>query len=393
MATLNIGGGDDEFYRYKMPDIQVKIEGRGNGIKTVIPNMADIGTALKCDPGYPTKFFATELGALSKWDEERNVGIVNGEHNKSTLSRLLALFIEKYVLCPKCKLPETHMKIKKGMIYYKCMACGFYDLGENQHKLTTYILKHPPPSSSKKGKGTKEAKSGKKGKGKGKGKGRKRDEDEDAEAKISKSDSAKISEDDQGSDGKGSDDKGSDGGEDEGEIHFEITEEMRQMKVDENVEIEDPVEVMRTTIESGSDVEDTLTKVQQMASEKGFDQTQCFQYAFKAVISDSLSKQMKANLPLLSKLVEQGRPGQFQFLACLEERCEAYPANLNGVAATLMLLYDKDVIEEEHIIEWHTKGVSQLIALADDQVAISTRKAADKFVQWLESAEEESDDE
>jgi len=36
----------DEFYRYKMPRLIAKVEGRGNGIKTVVVNMRDIAAAL-----------------------------------------------------------------------------------------------------------------------------------------------------------------------------------------------------------------------------------------------------------------------------------------------------------------------------------------------------------
>lgn len=47
MAVVNIRRDvDDKFYRYRMPLLQIKIEGKGNGIKTVIPNMADIARAL-----------------------------------------------------------------------------------------------------------------------------------------------------------------------------------------------------------------------------------------------------------------------------------------------------------------------------------------------------------
>jgi hypothetical protein len=45
----------DPAYRYKMPRVMTKIEGRGNGIKTVVTNMSQIALALRRDPSLPTK--------------------------------------------------------------------------------------------------------------------------------------------------------------------------------------------------------------------------------------------------------------------------------------------------------------------------------------------------
>lgn len=51
MTIVNIRRDvDDKFYRYRMPLLETKIEGKGNGIKTVIPNMSDIARALSRPP-------------------------------------------------------------------------------------------------------------------------------------------------------------------------------------------------------------------------------------------------------------------------------------------------------------------------------------------------------
>ncbi len=56
----------DRTNRYKMPRVIGKVEGRGNGIKTVIFNVMDLSLALKRDPGEVCKFFGTELGAQAR---------------------------------------------------------------------------------------------------------------------------------------------------------------------------------------------------------------------------------------------------------------------------------------------------------------------------------------
>lgn len=131
-----------------MPLLTTKIEGKGNGIKTVIPNMSDVARALSRPPTYTTKFFGCELGAQTTFDEKNDRYIVNGAHNADRLRELLDVFIDKFVLCKSCKNPETELVIiKQGRtedIIRDCKACGERTGVDMRHKLTTFIVKNPP---------------------------------------------------------------------------------------------------------------------------------------------------------------------------------------------------------------------------------------------------------
>lgn len=143
-----------------MPLLTTKIEGKGNGIKTVIPNMSDIARALSRPPTYPTKYFGCELGAQTTFDEKNERYIVNGAHSAERLRELLDGFIDKFVLCGSCKNPETEILLlsagkgggKGEDIVRDCKACGERTGVDMRHKLTTFIVKNPPVKARKGGK-------------------------------------------------------------------------------------------------------------------------------------------------------------------------------------------------------------------------------------------------
>jgi translation initiation factor 5 len=158
--VINIAGTtavDDPEYRYKMPAVFGKIEGSGNGIKTVIPNISDVGNSLHRSPGEVNKFFGTELGALTRYDAETDKAVVNGAHTDGTLQDLMHRYIEKFVLCPNCRLPETEYKIKSDCIFHRCKACGVKEMVDMSHKLCNFILAEDKKAKKEKGKkGSKE---------------------------------------------------------------------------------------------------------------------------------------------------------------------------------------------------------------------------------------------
>merc|ERR1711988_2081016 len=72
------------------------------------------------------------------------MGIVNGHHDTPIFQTMLDKFIDKYVLCDNCRLPEIDMNVKKGVICAKCKACGWAGELDNNHKLAAFIIKNPP---------------------------------------------------------------------------------------------------------------------------------------------------------------------------------------------------------------------------------------------------------
>ncbi|QEU62853.1 Tif5 [Kluyveromyces lactis] len=138
---------NDPFYRYKMPPIQAKIEGRGNGIKTVVMNTMDVARALNRPAPYIIKYFGFELGAQTAINVENDRYIVNGAHQPAKLQDVLDGFITKFVLCGSCKNPETEIVITKdGDLVRDCKACGKRTPMDLRHKLSSFVLKNPPDS-------------------------------------------------------------------------------------------------------------------------------------------------------------------------------------------------------------------------------------------------------
>ena len=150
MSLINVRRDvSDAFYRYKMERLQTKIEGKGNGIKTVIVNLPSVAISLARPPSYLNKYFGFELGAMTNNDPKDDRWIINGAHEAAKLQDHLDGFINKFVLCKKCKNPETDVNINNDRILLDCKACGQRSDVDLRLKLSGYILKNQP---SKKGK-------------------------------------------------------------------------------------------------------------------------------------------------------------------------------------------------------------------------------------------------
>ena len=93
----------DSNYRYKMPAVQIKIEGRGK--KTVVSNLKEIARTLNRREEEILKFISYEAGTQTKLKNDKMT--INKAMMSNDLQTIIYDYIERFVLCPDCDNPET----------------------------------------------------------------------------------------------------------------------------------------------------------------------------------------------------------------------------------------------------------------------------------------------
>jgi translation initiation factor 5 len=442
MALINVRRDvSDAFYRYKMERIVTKIEGKGNGIKTVVVNLSSVAQSLARPGAYVIKYFGFELGAQTNIDPPDDRWIINGAHDAAKLQDHLDGFISKFVLCKKCKNPETDVVIKDGRIVLDCKACGQRTDVDLRLKLSGFILKNQPRKGKKdkaERKAARKAKQNGNAKENGNGNGspgddgsengsqgsgdKDRDAGSDDEFQKIKADVAEVAEevvvkehewavdmseeavkarqaqlpgdfkqkltigDDEDEDGEGG---GSTIYDDLGNWIQEQTEAKGGIDKVDSIEIY--VKAKELGIEGKHRT--VLVLVQTV-----FDENICAQIPKRAGMlkqvclrGANLAVRSRTNSP---KIVSSERHekallgGTERFIG---QHGKEHPELFNQIVKILQLYYHHDLISEEVVTKWGSKASKKYVDLSTSK---KVRKAAEPFITWLaEASEEESDDE
>ncbi|KAK8315228.1 hypothetical protein V6Z12_D01G226500 [Gossypium hirsutum] len=447
MALQNIGASnsDDAFYRYKMPKMITKIEGRGNGIKTNVVNMVEIAKALARPASYTTKYFGCELGAQSKFDEKTGTSHVNGAHDTAKLAGLLENFIKKYVQCYGCGNPETEIIITKmQMITLKCAACGFVSDVDMRDKLTTFILKNPPEAK----KSTKDKKAMRRAEKERLKEGEAADEELKKIKKESKKKGSSTTSKVVTSKGAVTKKKSKHSDEDHSPSQSQVDEnEQVASDDDDDVQwqtdtslaaaqqrIQEQLSAVTADMVMLSTNEEKKKSVKKTAEPDVKVHEKCFNTHEKLVneIKEHLKKgssptQLKSFLGSLSGTSQEIMDALFTALfedvgkgfakevtkkknylaagaaaaaAANEEGCQmmllhsmelfcgkASPEAAKEVALVIKVLYDDDILEEEFIMEWYQKGIG------GSNKSSQIWKNVKPFIEWLQNAESETEEE
>lgn len=394
-VIINIRGNspvDDPEYRYKMPAVFGKIEGRGNGIKTVIPNISDVGLSLHRSPAEVAKFFGCELGAQTTYSAETDRAVVNGAHTDVQLQALMHRYIEGYVLCPNCRLPETDYKIKSDLIWHRCAACGAKEMLDMNHKLTTFILAQDKKAKKENKKNDKKKDKKKKDKTK-----EDDDEDEDKKKKDKKKDKKKEKKEKGKTEEEGDYLKEAIFGKKEND---DFGCDSDQESVDSEAGVDDAgamklaAEATKKWIKENpdfkaADLSEVVTNQQMASALKSHDKCQIIvQAAFTPQFFKNNEVEKFASG--IASITNSNTIMERHLIAALEAFCIDKPKNF---PVLLKQLYDNDALEEDSILQWADEGRNDYtLTTVDEDTRAQLRGEAEPVVVWLQEAESDEED-
>ncbi|KJE91864.1 translation initiation factor 5 [Capsaspora owczarzaki ATCC 30864] len=414
MANVNINRAvNDAFYRYKMPRLQSKIEGKGNGIKTVIVNMSDVAKCLARPPEYTCKYFGCELGAQTQMDDKISRYVVNGAHDAEKLQTLLDGFISRFVLCKSCQNPETELLLDKAQqIWQKCAACGAKNMVDMRHKLTTFILKNPPSSGAlattkNEHESQREASKALDGSAapspsKKSSKHDKADKGDKAEKgeKSDKKHKHKHKEEEDEDDGDWSVDTSADAvAARRHELNATLGESVSKLTHSEELELPEKKRInIFFNFASSSTcaakpaagaVARTANQIQAEAERLEIKE-KAAGVLVEVCFNEAILQQIPKCSQFFVKLTDENKRAQRYVLGALEALIELYRATLlPKTSHILKAMYDNDILDEAEIIRWNDKPSTKYVS---EEVSKEIHKAAATFVTWLKTADEEDDD-
>ena len=114
--TSEVSGTDE---RLSVPDPEVRQEGS----VTVVENFQTLCNSLGREPDHLLQFLQREVGTSGHIDESGRARIT-GSFDAARIGDAIQTYIEGFVRCSECGLPDTRLEEEGGATVLRCEACG-----------------------------------------------------------------------------------------------------------------------------------------------------------------------------------------------------------------------------------------------------------------------------
>ncbi|WP_255168518.1 translation initiation factor IF-2 subunit beta [Natrononativus amylolyticus] len=113
----DIGGNEQ---RLQIPDPQAQKD----GAFTRFTNLGEIADVLSREDEHVHRFIQREMGTSGKLESGR--GRYNGSFSSQDFSAVIDAYVEEYVRCSECGLPDTRLVREDRTPMLRCDACGAF---------------------------------------------------------------------------------------------------------------------------------------------------------------------------------------------------------------------------------------------------------------------------
>ena len=98
------------------------VSGHHEGTRTVITNFTRVASCIRRSPNHLMKFLCKELASSCGLSGDRLV--LSRRLSSKDVNAKIEKYVNKFVLCPKCKKADTDLILEDGKTYIRCLACG-----------------------------------------------------------------------------------------------------------------------------------------------------------------------------------------------------------------------------------------------------------------------------
>lgn len=104
--------------RFEIP----KVKGHHAGIRTIIDNFGQIVSHIRRDANHFAKALAKSLASSSEISGDRLT--LSRKLSSKDVNAKVEDYVKEFVLCAKCKKPDTELMEEGGKVFIHCLACG-----------------------------------------------------------------------------------------------------------------------------------------------------------------------------------------------------------------------------------------------------------------------------
>ena len=99
-----------------------KVKGHHEGIRTVITNFSQVASCIRRSPEHLMKYLSKELASQCEISRDRL--ILSRKLSSKVINEKIEKYVQGFVICPKCKKPDTELDTEGQKLFVRCMACG-----------------------------------------------------------------------------------------------------------------------------------------------------------------------------------------------------------------------------------------------------------------------------